>query len=66
MNENLVEKFFTILVGVAISVTLTYFLWNWLCPLFGLPALTFLQAVGLKMLSSLLFKVHKIELEVSK
>ena len=32
-------------------------LWNWLMPtLFGLPIITFWQAVGLNFLSSILFK----------
>ncbi|MCC6395233.1 MAG: hypothetical protein IT167_31880 [Bryobacterales bacterium] len=34
-----------------------YFLWNWLCPkLFGLPVITFWQALGISILTSLLFK----------
>ena len=32
-------------------------LWNWLMPiLFGLPIITFWQAVGLNMLSTIIFK----------
>ena len=34
-------------------------LWNWLMPaIFGLPVITFWQAVGLLVLSHLLFKSH--------
>jgi membrane protein required for beta-lactamase induction len=36
-----------------------WLLWNWLMPLiFGLPQITFWQAVGLNMLSSILFKTN--------
>ena len=47
-----------VFVGVAALVTLpTWLLWNWLCPtLFGLPPVTFLQAFGLLLLCSCLFK----------
>ena len=48
------------LVGVfALAVLCTiplYFLWNWLCPIiFGLPIITFWQALGLSFLSGFLF-----------
>jgi hypothetical protein len=34
-------------------------LWNWLMPtIFGLPEITFWQAVGLNMLSGILFKLN--------
>jgi hypothetical protein len=34
-------------------------LWNWICPeLFGLPAISVLQAWGLGALCSILFKSH--------
>ena len=34
-----------------------YFLWNWLMPvIFGLPKITFLQSLGIWLLSSLLFR----------
>ena len=34
-------------------------LWNWLMPIiFGLPAITFWQALGLSLLAGLLFKSH--------
>jgi len=43
---------------VAILLTLPLMLlWNWLMPvIFGLPEITFFQAMGLMMLSSILFK----------
>lgn len=35
----------------------TYFLWNWLMPnIFGIKAITFLQAWGINFLTSILFK----------
>ena len=51
-------------IKIAIMVTLfinvagfgTMYLWNWLMPLlFKLPAITFLQAIGLLVLSKILF-----------
>lgn len=37
-------------------------LWNWLMPiLFGLPLITFWQAVGLNVLSTILFKSYNIK-----
>jgi hypothetical protein len=45
---------FAAVLGLAVM-----WLWNWLMPsLFGLPALTFVQAVGLLVLCHLLFKGH--------
>ena len=39
-------------------------LWNWLMPLlFGLPIITFFQAVGLSVLCQLLFKPFPIPLK---
>jgi hypothetical protein len=36
---------------------LVYLLWNWLMPvIFGLPVITFWQAIGLSWLSACLFK----------
>lgn len=47
-----------VLFGVAIVMAVpTYFLWNWLIPsIFQLPEITLGQALGLNMLSSILFK----------
>jgi hypothetical protein len=45
-------------LGLALGLPVMW-LWNWLMPaLFGLPAITFWQAVGLLVLSHLLFKSH--------
>ena len=47
---------FALVLGLAVM-----WLWNWLMPtLFGLPQLTYLQAVGLLVLSHLLFRGHTI------
>jgi hypothetical protein len=50
----------TVVLIVVVSLLLawpTMLLWNWLMPLiFGLRTLTFLQALGLMILSSLLLK----------
>ena len=44
------------LLGAAIMIALVMILWNWLMPaIFGLTAITFWQAVGLLLLSKLLF-----------
>ncbi len=44
-----------LLAALGLSVML---LWNWLMPeIFGLPALSFVQAVGLTVLCHLLFKL---------
>lgn len=44
------------LIAAVISV-ITMLLWNWLMPvIFGLPALTWVQAWGLTWLSGILFK----------
>lgn len=58
--EILVEVFL-IAISVVVWALLTsvplWLLWNWLCPeLFGLPAVSFLEVLGLAFLSSLLFK----------
>jgi hypothetical protein len=51
---------FTFLIAVVLALLIggpVWLLWNWLMPLiFGLPQITFWQAVGLNMLSSILFK----------
>lgn len=47
--------FIVFLVCVVLAIP-TYYLWNWLMPtLFGLGCVTFWQALGLNMLSSILF-----------
>lgn len=44
--------FFAVLTGIPV-----YFLWNWLMPdIFGLTEITLLQAIGLSLLCSCLFK----------
>jgi hypothetical protein len=49
-----------LLIAGILSVIMAFpvkWLWNWLCPaLFGLPAISVLQAWGLSLLSSLLIK----------
>ncbi len=46
-----------IIITVLLMTVPTYFLWNWLMPkIFGLPKITLLQALGISMLSSILFK----------
>ena len=49
-----------IALGILIACLLAipvYFLWNWLMPvIFGLVKITFWQAVGLSVLTSLLFQ----------
>jgi hypothetical protein len=46
-----------IILITALLTLPTFFLWNWLMPLiFGLPKLTILQALGVTLLSSILFK----------
>ena len=60
------EKVVTFILGVimifAVVVLLTvplYFLWNWLMPdIFGLPIINFWQAIGINILSSILFGNH--------
>lgn len=59
------------IVGVAIFAALgaipLYFLWNWLMPaLFGLKTVTFLQAIGLIFLTSILFKSSTSSSDSSK
>jgi len=52
MGVILVILIFSLLVAIP-----TLLLWNWLMPmLFGLKELTLLQALGLNVLSSILFK----------
>lgn len=48
-----------ILIALGLPLML---LWNWLMPtLFGLPIITFWQAVGLNFLSTILFKSYNIK-----
>jgi hypothetical protein len=51
---------FLIAVGLALLIGgPLWLLWNWLMPtIFGLPYITFWQAVGLNLLSSILFKTN--------
>lgn len=59
-------------VGAAIAISLlaaipTFFLWNWLMPLiFGVPSLTFVQAVGVNLLCECLFKTRSSSSDSSK
>ena len=47
-----------VVVGFLLGLAVMY-LWNWLMPeLFGLPQITYWQAVGLFILCHLLFKSH--------
>jgi fatty acid desaturase len=62
--ENLQEKIARsiLLLGVIVAVGLILglpiqLLWNWLMPtIFNLPTITFWQAMGLNIMSSILFK----------
>ena len=51
----------------AIFVIPTWILWNWLVPeLFGLPRISFFQALGLLLLSGMLFRSQpKVSVEGS-
>lgn len=62
---DILNKAFVIIlsaVSVIVVITLfftlpTFWLWNWLMPIiFGLPQLTFWQALGVTLLSSIIFK----------
>ena len=60
MKNNL-EAVATLLGLVAILIVILGYplmlLWNWLIPeLFGLPLITFWQAIGLNLLSTILFR----------
>ncbi len=58
------EKFLTIMGAILVVCILalifafpTMWLWNWLMPvIFGLTKITFWQALGINLLSSILFK----------
>lgn len=68
LNLNKMEKFLlglgavivVILIVAVIALLLAFpvmLLWNWLMPvIFGLPAISFWQALGLNLLSGFLFK----------
>lgn len=66
---NVFIKLLTIAFAVIIAVSLftciiafpVMLLWNWLMPIiFGLPVITFWQALGVALLSSILFKSRDI------
>lgn len=47
-----------LVVGIALGA-IVMLLWNWLMPeIFGLPTISYLQGIGLVVLSHLLFKAH--------
>ena len=61
MKNNSFEAKGAVIGMVAIAVVLLGYplmlLWNWLMPvIFGLPEITFWQAIGLNFLSTILFK----------
>lgn len=46
--------------GTTITAALIYWIWNAVVPqLFGLPAVSFVQAIGLSLLCALLFKAFR-------
>lgn len=45
-------------IGILLSSLPVYLLWNWLAPVFGVKMITFMQAVGLKVLCHFLLKTH--------
>ncbi len=60
MKQNL-EAFASLLGLIAIAMVLLGYpvmlLWNWLMPeIFGLPQITFWQAIGINLLSTILFR----------
>jgi len=66
MTKQLSEKI-AILIGglfvvgliIFLNAVLVAFLWNWLMPaIFGLKAITYLQAVGITWLAQILFKAN--------
>lgn len=55
-----------VLVGLILGFP-TLWLWNWLMPtIFGLPLITFWQAVGLNLLSGILFRSYSPQNKESK
>jgi hypothetical protein len=64
--KNNFEAFLALLGLIAIVIVLLGYplmlLWNWLMPIiFGLPEITFWQAIGLNLLSTILFKSTTIK-----
>jgi len=49
-----------VLITLLLVTVPTWLLWNWLVPpIFGLPEITLLQALGILLLSSFLFRSAK-------
>jgi membrane protein required for beta-lactamase induction len=64
--KNSFEAVAAIIGMIAIAIVLLGYplmlLWNWLMPvIFGLPEITFWQAIGLNLLSTILFKSTTIK-----
>lgn len=52
---------FVFLIACVLTTLPTYFLWNWLMPtLFSIKTITLWQALGLNMLTSILFGRSKV------
>ena len=50
------QKLFFVLVIIAVISLIVLFLWNWLMPaIFNLPEINYLQAIGILILSKILF-----------
>jgi len=61
-----IEAVATAMLVIAVAAVILglplMWLWNWLMPsIFGLPGITFLQALGLNALSAILFKSTTIK-----
>ena len=53
----IVTGLFIVVIAACILALPTMWLWNWLMPnLFGVKTITFLQAMGVNMLTGILFK----------
>ena len=66
MKNNSFEAIAAFIGMIAIAIVLLGYplmlLWNWLMPvIFGLPEITFWQAIGLNLLSTILFKSTTIK-----
>ena len=66
MKNNNFEAIAAFIGMIAIAIVLLGYplmlLWNWLMPnIFGLPEITFWQAIGLNFLSTILFKPTTIK-----
>jgi membrane protein required for beta-lactamase induction len=64
--KNSFEAVAAVIGMIAIAIVLLGYplmlLWNWLMPIiFGLPEITFWQAIGLNLLSTILFKPTTIK-----